>query len=354
MAIPIYDTLAYYATPPNSYIGTTIFLSYIVLALYATLRIVASQYTQYSRIFHTPTEDAKLIAARTARARHIKIYAFLASVSFATLSYHMLYFLITHYLRWTGDANRTLSAVSIEKLQTWMMESSLFQDFATELVDSVPNAVWMQLAILATWFWNVWMARKGTFPSRRCTNSRIRSDANKTVARTRNFDSKTLFPFILLSQILPISFTSTLFIIQLHLASPDIQQPTQSTSPPPPPHRKTIASPHLPNILLNATLLALPSLRMHPIFPSLILFSRFILLMPHTGLISLRESDIDKCVFVGAGFVVASQMMGDRVGVKYGSEVKALWQGGYAVKALGWDAVLGAVVWVCMAWGGGV
>jgi hypothetical protein len=42
------------------------------------------------------------------------------------------------------------------------------------------------------------------------------------------------------------------------------------------------------------------------------------------------------------------------VGVKYGSEVKALWQGGYAVKALGWDAVLGAVVWVCMAWGGGV
>jgi hypothetical protein len=78
------------------------------------------------------------------------------------------------------------------------------------------------------------------------------------------------------------------------------------------------------------------------------------LLLPHTGLISLRESDIDKCMFVGAGFVVASQMMGNRKDVKYGSEVKALYHGGYAVKALGWDAVMGAVVWLCMAWGGGV
>jgi hypothetical protein len=164
MVIPIYDTLAYYATPPNSYIGATIFLSYIVLALYATLRIVVSQYTQYSRIFHAATKDATLIAARTARARHIKIYAFLASVSFGTLSYHMLLFLITHYLHWTGVDDRTLSAVSVTKLQTWMMESSLFQDFATELVHSVPNAVWTQLAILATWFWNVWMARKGELP----------------------------------------------------------------------------------------------------------------------------------------------------------------------------------------------
>jgi hypothetical protein len=354
MAIPIYDTLAYYATPPNSYIGAAIFLSYIVLALYATLRIITSQYTQYSRIFHAPTKDERLIAARAARARHIKIYAFLASVSFATLSYHMLFFLITHYLRWTGDVDRTIPTISVAKLQTWMMESSLFQDFAIELVHSVPNAVWTQLAILATWFWNVWMARKGIFLSRSSTNSTVGSDPNEVVARTRNFNSKTLFPFILLSQILPISFTSTLFIIQLHLASPDIQDPTQTPPPAIPQRRKTIASPHLPNILLNATLLALPSLRMHPIFPSLILFSRFILLLPHTSLVSLRESDIDKCVFVGAGFLVASQMMGDRVGVKYGSEIKALWQGGYAVKALGWDAVLGAVVWLCMAWGGGV
>jgi hypothetical protein len=161
MAVPIFDTLAHYATPPNSYIGAFVFLSYIVLALYATLNITYSLYTQYSTIFHKPTKDEKFEAARAARARHIKIYAFLASISFATLSYHMLFFLITHYLEWSGDESRSWSAVSIEKLQTWMLESTLFQDFATQLVQSVPNAVWTQLAILATWFWNIWMARKG-------------------------------------------------------------------------------------------------------------------------------------------------------------------------------------------------
>jgi ABC-type Fe3+ transport system permease subunit len=161
MAVPIFDTIAYYATPPNSYTGAIIFLSYIVLALYATLSIIYSLYTQYSSIFSIPTKDEKVKAARAARAQHIKIYAFLASVSFATLSYHMLFFLITHYLNWSGDKSGSWSAVSIQKLQTWMLESTLFQDFATELVQSVPNAVWTQLAILATWFWNIWMARKG-------------------------------------------------------------------------------------------------------------------------------------------------------------------------------------------------
>jgi hypothetical protein len=140
------------------------------------------------------------------------------------------------------------------------------------------------------------------------------------------------------------------------LSSPDIQAPssTSSKTSAAPVSRKPIASLHLPNILLNAALLALPPLQSHPIFSSLVVLARFILLLPHTGLISLRESDIDKSLFVGAGFIVASQMMGGKKGVKMGSEVKALYHGGSAVKALGWDAVLGAVVWLCLTWGGGV
>jgi hypothetical protein len=134
MAIPFYEDLVYYATPPNSFIGATIFLSYIVFALYATCSIAYSLYTQYTAIYcpQKPNKDARLDAAKTARARHIKIYAFLASISFATLSYHMLFFLITHYL-----------------------------DFARELVQSKGNAVVTQLAILGTWYWNIWMAGKG-------------------------------------------------------------------------------------------------------------------------------------------------------------------------------------------------
>jgi hypothetical protein len=163
MAIPIYSTIVHYSTPPNSYIGATIFLSYIVFALYATLSITYSLYTQYTAIYHsTPPKDEKLIAARAARARHIEIYAFLASVSFAALSYHMLMFLVTHYLNFTAEGKSTLSTVSGEGLKKWMLESTLFQDFATELVRDTPNAVWTQLAITGTWFWGCWIGRKGT------------------------------------------------------------------------------------------------------------------------------------------------------------------------------------------------
>jgi hypothetical protein len=167
MAFPGYATLVHYATPPNSYIGASIFLSYIILALYATLSILISLYAQYTSIFTSPTttKNAQLSNARTARARHIKIYAFLASVSFATLSYHMLFFLITHYFNWTGVSHHNFSAVSVAGLRDWMLESTLFQDFAKDLVKNAQNAAWTQAAILCTWFWNLWMAGKGTFAS---------------------------------------------------------------------------------------------------------------------------------------------------------------------------------------------
>ncbi|KAF2825251.1 hypothetical protein CC86DRAFT_352572 [Ophiobolus disseminans] len=332
MAVPIYDTLAHYATPPNSYIGASIFLSYIVLALYATLSITFSLYTQYTAIYHepAPAKNEKLKAARSARARHIKIYAFLASLSFATLSYHMLFFLITHYFAWTGDKTRSLSGVSGQTLKKWMLESTLFQNFASELVQDVPNALWTQIAILGTWFWNVWMAQK---------------------ASSRPFQTPLTLPFILLSQILPISFTVCLFIIQLHLSAPDIH-PTPPTPNPPSP-TKPIASLHIPNILLNAILLALPSLRHNRIFSPMVLVERFILLLPHSGLINLRKSDVSKCVYIASGFLVANGMRG-RKEAGLGDVGAALRDGGFAIKALGWDAVLGGTVYGLLSWGGGV
>jgi hypothetical protein len=174
----------------------------------------------------------------------------------------------------------------------------------------------------------------------------------KSIAITRGFDTKMMQPFILLSQILPISFTICLFIIHLHLSSPDIQPSIEEQTKPI--RRTPIASLHLPNILLNAALLALPPLRDHSIFSSLLVLARFVLLLPHTGLISLRATDIDKSLMVCAGFIVASQMMGEKKGLKPVAQVQALINGGYAVKALGWDVVLGGVVWGVVGWGGGV
>ncbi|KAI4698407.1 hypothetical protein J4E81_005630 [Alternaria sp. BMP 2799] len=335
MEIPGYDALVYYATPPNSYIGTTIFLSYIVAALYATIKISYSLYAQYTAIFSaaSSSKDEKLNAAKAARARHIKIYAFLASISFATLSHHMLMFLITHYLEWSGDKSRSFSNVSANQVKRWMLESTLFQDFAQDLVKDAPNAVWTQAAILATWFWNIYMAQK---------------------ARTRRYDTSMVRTYILLGQILPISFTVSLFLIQLHLSSPDIAvakgapKPDAKTK-----RRKPIATLQIPNILLNAALLALPALRSNSVFSSLLLVTRAVLLLPHFSAMSLRDADVVKCITVSGGFAVANAAM-MRKDLTPGSVVGSLVNGGYAVKALGWDAVLGLIVYVVLGWGGGV
>lgn len=157
------DRLVHSATPPTNYIGSTIFLSYIIAALSATVIVVHSLYGQYNATFNSTLspQNEKLQAAKVARARHVKIYAFLASVSFATLSYHMLMFLISHYLDWSGTTSLSRSAISHERLKKWMLDSTLFQDFAQELVQDAPDAVWTQAAIIATWFWNIWMAQKG-------------------------------------------------------------------------------------------------------------------------------------------------------------------------------------------------
>lgn len=355
MDIPGYNTVVYYATPPNNYIGATIFLSYIVAALYATFAITWSLFSQYTSIFNASTskKDEKLDVARTARARHIKIYAFLASLSFASISYHMLMFLITQYLEWSGTKTRSLSDVNIDQFKRWMLGSPLFQDFAQDLVKTAPNAVWTQASILAIWFWTIYVAQKGEMNHMTWAST----SANKRVARARRYDASMMRTYALLGQILPISFTVLLFLIQLHLSSPDIQ-PTKTTQDPTKPgtvpkRRKPIASLQIPNILLNACLLALPALRTNSVFSVLLLMQRSILLLPHFSFISLRDADVVKCITVSGGFVVANLAMLKK-DLSVGRVLGSLGDGGYAIKTLSWDVVFGLVTYAVLAWGGGV
>jgi hypothetical protein len=163
--------------------------------------------------------------------------------------------------------------------------------------------------------------------------------------------------YILLGQILPVSFTVSLFLIQLHLSSPDIaptsaaNNATKSDSAPK--RRKPIATLQIPNILLNAALLALPALRSNSIFSVLLLVTRAVLLLPHSSAMSLRDADVVKCITVSGGFAVANAAM-MRKDLTLGGVLGSLGNGGYAVKALGWDALLGLVVYLVLGWGGGV
>lgn len=163
--------------------------------------------------------------------------------------------------------------------------------------------------------------------------------------------------YTLLSQILPMSFTILLFLIQLHLSSPDIlpaktaQDPTKPNSVPK--RRKPIASLQIPNILLNACLLALPALRANSTFIGLLLMTRVILLLPHFSFMSLRDADVVKCITVSGGFAVANLAM-MRKDLSFGKVLESLGDGGYAVKALSWDAVFGLAAYAVLGWGGGV
>jgi len=159
------DNITAYANPPYNILGSTLFIVYILLALYCTASITISLYRQYNSISSVKPgekqEDAQLKAIQNARKRHIKIYAFLASLSFATLSYHMLNFLAHSYDEWASSKWLLIRTLSREHLTGWMRDSTLFESFATQLVGDGASTVWTQASILVTWFWNIWMAAKG-------------------------------------------------------------------------------------------------------------------------------------------------------------------------------------------------
>ncbi|KAF3042691.1 hypothetical protein E8E12_007677 [Didymella heteroderae] len=343
------NTLTQYITPPNNYIGSTIFLSYILVALYLTSTIGYRLYTQYAAVFnlHPSSPPSRFkqngqgkVETRSARKRHVKIYTALALISFTSISWHMLGFLITSFLDWSDSGTRNVFAVlgsnASNQLKRWMLETSLFSDFAVQLVADGESAVWTQFAILATWGWNLVLASKG---------------------RQYNFTSSLMVPFIILGQNLPISFTAALFIVQLHLSAPDVnpnagkdeKDKTQHVQP----KQIPVASLMLPTVILNAILLAQPSLRGHPGFSYLLLVERLLLVLPHTGLLKITSADMQRSAAISGGFVVANWAM-MRKAINIRDVLAALvWQG-QAVKTMAWDAVLSAVVYGVLSWGGGV
>jgi hypothetical protein len=162
-----------------------------------------------------------------------------------------------------------------------------------------------------------------------------------------------MIPFIVLGQNLPISFTVALFIIQLHLAAPDVAETGKTKQVHDQPKQRPVASLALPTIILNAMLLAQPSLRGHPGFSYLLLAERLLLILPHTGLLKLSNTDIQRSAAISGGFVIANwAMLRNDVNVK--DVLTALVWKGQAVKTLAWDAVLSAVVYGVLSWGGGV
>jgi hypothetical protein len=163
-------------------------------------------------------------------------------------------------------------------------------------------------------------------------------------------------PFLGLSQILPISFTATLFLLYLHI-TPSATTSQKASDRPAQGAAKAESQPStarpkvrllVATIVFNALLLALPSSRESSAFIPMVLLTRLLLLLPHLGMTQTPSSEEwISAILLSGGFVVASVSLLGR-GAAMRDIVNGLWRSGAAVKALGWDAVIGSLAagWV--------
>ena len=139
-------------------LGAIIFFSYILVALVFTSLILSSLFRSY----HVETH-------REASSGHFTFGA-LSALSFASLTYHMLFFLITSYRGWAlargivlpGSPSDLIRGQAQLHIWPWAVSSTLFHDFATELfAPKDARLVWTQSAFVASMGSSVFIAIEG-------------------------------------------------------------------------------------------------------------------------------------------------------------------------------------------------
>jgi hypothetical protein len=164
-----------YNHPPANYIGTVLFLSYIFLAL-----ILISHLT------------LKLIRAYRVHPKTPGKFIYLALLTFSVMSVNMISVLVDSYTRWAHESIVHLGSPTIEHIWIWMLESTLFSDFASDLLSSSSSLLWADAALVWTLGVNMWMAVEG---------------------RRRRLGTRTMGELFVVAQILPVSVAMQLFML---------------------------------------------------------------------------------------------------------------------------------------------
>lgn len=180
-------------SPPTNYIGTALFFSYILAALVLTARVLLHLHTLHFE--HLSHDTSPAAAARFATL------ATCAVVLFATLSYHMLSFLLASYTSFCEARGLLLlpaTAASVSgQLWIWMLASTLFSDFARDLVvgGTAASRAWAQTALVWSLGVSVFIGVEG---KRRWRTGAWGAEAGEVVA---------------LAQVLPVSFALVLWLM---------------------------------------------------------------------------------------------------------------------------------------------
>lgn len=128
-----------WSTPPTNYVGTFIFLSYFAVAVYLILLVVNHNIRP---LLVTALQDQHRGLGSEVR----RSLAFVLA-GFAITSLNMINVLHQSYA--THRAG-TGSTTSLESIWSWMLETSLFRDFASDLMGGDDVAFWTRLSLAAS------------------------------------------------------------------------------------------------------------------------------------------------------------------------------------------------------------
>lgn len=160
-------TTASSSSPPSTNVlGALIFTLYVLSALVLTTYISISLLRTYNTVSHSSVQHAR-----------IQLFATLATISFATLSYNMLHFLINSHRAWAlqqpypiplrqrgnGIGDFVADAWTKVDVWQWLKGSTLFEDFAHEAFGSQARSWWTVNALCASISWAVSMSIDGEF-----------------------------------------------------------------------------------------------------------------------------------------------------------------------------------------------
>ena len=147
-----------FGSKPQNLVGAILFVLYILAALFLTGLILFTLYqTDSNRSF-------KSVRSRNARI----LFASIATLSFSTLSYHMLHFLFRSYHSWSAEhglkrPSSLIAAIRGEDFYPWYWASTstLFSDFANELCMDFSEYWWTCLELLWSFQVSLFMTVEG-------------------------------------------------------------------------------------------------------------------------------------------------------------------------------------------------
>ncbi|KAI9150616.1 Peptidase [Paramyrothecium foliicola] len=196
-------------------VGGLLFWLYIVSALSLTGLIIFDLRKLYTASM-ADKKDRSRPDAMSKRRSKAQIFMALSVVSFAVLSLHMLYFLIDNYETWAKvyriKLPRNLFGVFSARVGSdiwkWSQSSTLFKDFARDLCEDPRHYWWTSQSLIYSFGWNLFMTVQGV-----------------------RYQVPHLWAYLLLGQVLPVSFAQNLFCTAV-LLRPLVM--TKGTLRPPP------------------------------------------------------------------------------------------------------------------------